>query len=162
MFKVVSKFFLILVFLSCNERLIFSEVRTFKEGWKHDENCLFEFYLDKKDSINIFFNLRNNNNYRFSNIYLIAKLKSDNKVIFNDTLEYAMADVNGQWLGKGFSSIKENKLWWVNNWNADKGNYKITVQHAMRKNGSTKKINKVEGVLNFGILVEEFYKYKTD
>ena len=162
MFKLPLTFFLIFVFLSCNKRHIFSEVKTFKEGWNHDENCLFEFYLDEKDSINIFFNLRNNNNYKFSNIYLIAKLKFDNKVIFNDTLEYAMADVNGQWLGKGFSSIKENKLWRVNNWNADKGKYIITVQHAMRKNGSTKKINKVEGVLNFGILVEEFYKYKTD
>ena len=73
-----------------------------------------------------------------------------------------MADVNGQWLGKGFTSIKENKLWWVYNWNADNGNYKITVQHAMRKNGSVRKINKVEGVLNFGILVEKFYNYNKE
>ena len=162
MFKLLLTYLLFFLFFGCNDRLIFSEVKTFKEGWKHDQKCSFEFYLDKKDSVNIFFNLRNNNSYRFSNIFLIAKLESNDKVIFNDTLEYAMADVNGQWLGKGFTSIKENKLWWVNNWNADNGNYKITVQHAMRKNGSIRKINKVEGVLNFGILVEEFYNYNKD
>ena len=159
MFKLLLNFFLILIFLSCKDQPIFSEIKTFKEGWKHHKKCSFEFNLEKKGSINIFFNLRNNNNYRFSNIYLIARLKSNDKVIFNDTLEYAMSDVNGQWLGKGFSSIKKNKLWWINNWNADKGNYIVTVQHAMRNNGSIKKVNNLVGVLNFGILVEEFYNH---
>ena len=62
MFKLLLNYIFFFLFFGCNDRLIFSEVKTFKEGWKHDQKCSFEFYLDKKDSINIFFNLRNNNN----------------------------------------------------------------------------------------------------
>ena len=55
MFKLLLNYLFFILFYGCTDRLIFSEVKTFKEGWKHDQKCSFEFYLDKKDSINIFF-----------------------------------------------------------------------------------------------------------
>jgi gliding motility-associated lipoprotein GldH len=61
---------------------------------------------------NIFLRLRNNNEYPYSNIFLLASLRSGEDKIYDDTLEYAMASADGTWLGSGFNEIKESKLWW--------------------------------------------------
>ena len=51
---------------------------------------------------NIFLRLRNNNNYQYSNIFLIVSLTAGEEQITNDTLEYLMASPEGKWLGEGF------------------------------------------------------------
>ena len=96
--------------LSCVDR---NTVRIDKEilnGWNLEEPIKFEITDTIDFSSNIFFYVRNNNDYPFSNIFLIASLKSNKKVYETDTLEYVMANNKGEWLGKGFSSIKESKL----------------------------------------------------
>ena len=61
-------------------------------GWDLEESIKFEISDTIDFSSNIFFYLRNNNDYPFSNIFLIASLKSNQKVYETDTLEYMMAD----------------------------------------------------------------------
>ena len=45
----------------------------------------------KENPQNLFIRLRNNTEYEFSNIFLIAILKAGDQLVFQDTLEYAMA-----------------------------------------------------------------------
>ncbi len=53
-----------------------------------------------------------------------------------------MAKPNGEFLGTGFSDIKENKLWYKENVVfKEKGEYQFNIQHAMRENG---KVNGVD------------------
>ena len=105
---------------------------------------------------NIFLRLRNNNDYPYSNIFLLASLRSGEDKIYHDTLEYAMASADGSWLGSGFNEIKESKLWW-------KGgvilpNEKpliIEVSQAVRNNGEEKGISKLKGIISVGISIED-------
>lgn len=125
-------------------------------GWGLEESITFEI----KDTIDfpsdIFFYIRNNNDYPFSNIFLISSIKSNKKVFEVDTLEYMMADINGDWLGKGFSVIKESKLTWKRNWKPNfSPPYIFEVKQANRKIGQIKGDKNLFGILSLGLSIEK-------
>ena len=105
---------------------------------------------------NIFLRLRNNNDYPYSNIFLLACLRSGDDKIYNDTLEYAMSSVDGSWLGTGFNEIKESKLWWKGG--VILSNQKpltIEISQAVRNNGEEKGVSKLKGIVSVGISIED-------
>ena len=67
-------------------------------GWDIENSIKFEINDTIDFSSNIFFHVRNNDEYPFSNIFLISSLKSKQKIYETDTLEYVMADSKGEWL----------------------------------------------------------------
>ena len=142
--------------LSCVDR---NTVRIDKEilnGWNLEEPIKFEITDTIDFSSNIFFYVRNNNDYPFSNIFLIASLKSNKKVYETDTLEYVMANNKGEWLGKGFSSIKESKLSWKRNWKTFfSPPYIFEIKQANRKIGQIKGDKNLFGILSLGLSIEK-------
>ena len=67
-----------------------------------------------------------------------------------------MALPNGQWLGKGYGSIKENKLWYKENIVfPSSGVYTLQISHAMRKNGNIEGIVDLEGITDVGFQIEK-------
>ena len=106
---------------------------------------------------NIFIRLQNDNNYPYANIFLIAEIHSGELVISKDTLEYAMASPNGEWLGKGFTEVKESKLWWKKEVILPQDNpIKLSIAQAMRNNGDPNGVTSLKGILSVGISIEEF------
>jgi gliding motility-associated lipoprotein GldH len=104
---------------------------------------------------NIFIHVRNTNDYSYSNLFLIAELRDSIQVISRDTLEYAMSDAQGNWLGKGFSEVKESKLYWKENWVPNKkGPYFINLSQRVRNNGSVDGVSYLEGIISVGIGIE--------
>ena len=102
---------LVLQLLSCDPNGVFDRYERIPTSWHKDS--IVEFKFDPPDSIdpyNLFVNLRNDNDYKFSNIYLIVELEHPQGMTIKDTLLYKMAKPNGEFLGTGLSSIKENKL----------------------------------------------------
>ena len=68
-----------------------------------------------------------------------------------DTLEYKMAQPNGELLGTGFTDVKENKLWYKENFTFNEsGTYLIKLQHAMRENGNINEDIRSEGYARRG------------
>ena len=105
---------------------------------------------------NLFIRLRNDNNYLYSNIFLIASVQAGNDVIFKDTLEYAMANPDGSWIGKGFTEVKDSKLWWK------KGvvfpierPISISIGQAVRSFGKEKGVSRLKGIQSVGISIED-------
>ena len=125
-------------------------------GWDIEESMKFEI----KDTVdfpsNIYFYIRNNNEYPFSNIFLIAILKSNQNIYEIDTLEYKMANNKGEWLGKGFSMIKESKLSWKRSWKPNfPPPYIFEIKQANRKIGQIKGDKRLVGILTFGLSIEK-------
>lgn len=86
---------------------------------------------------------------------MIAKVEYPDGIKQVDTLEYEMALPTGEWLGEGGSSIKENKLWFKENFQfTQKGMYKIDVTQVMRSNGSADGITYLKGITDVGLRVE--------
>lgn len=145
-------------FASCNGVAEFNEYKTIENSsWEANKKVFFEF--DVKDTIskkNLFINIRNNSDYQFSNLYLIAELNFPNGTKVVDTLQYEMTDVRGKFLGSGFSEIKENKLFYKEAKAFPfSGAYTFNVYHAMRKSGEVNPIPFLEGISDVGFSIEK-------
>lgn len=142
---------------SCNNALVFSEFQSNSEGsWSREEAK--EFTFTQSDTIsrhNLFINIRNDNRFPYSNLFLITDLKFPDGSIIRDTLEYEMALPDGKWLGKGYGSLKENKLWYKENIVfPDSGVYTLQITHAMRQNGVVEGVDLLEGITDVGFQIE--------
>lgn len=140
--------------------MVYGEYKGLPDGWDKDELVLFDFQApDSTQTYDMFINLRNNEDYPFSNLFLIVNMDFPNGKVVADTLEYEMAKANGEWLGQGFSSVKESKLFYKEGIVfPELGDYEISIQHAMRKNGNVEGVTTLEGITDVGIRIEKSAK----
>lgn len=152
--------FSLLLITSCDSKAVFDEYKSVPNQWHKDSTASFNFKApDTTNNYNLYVNLRNTNAYEFSNLFLIVELNYPNGKAIKDTLEYKMAAPNGELLGSGFSDVKENKLWYRGYKSpfkfSEEGDYKVDIQHAMRKNGEVNGVNHLEGITDIGFRVEQ-------
>lgn len=143
---------------SCSDTAIFDEYKSVSNAeWHMDSIVNFKFSpVDTISRNNMFINLRNNNNYQYSNLFLIVDIDFPNNTTIKDTLEYEMTDAQGNFLGSGLTDLKENKLEYKTNVAFPIiGEYNINIQQAMRKSGAVDGIEKLEGVIDVGLRIEK-------
>ena len=156
-----SIFLVLLVFflmVSCNEELVKAEYKATNSGvWEKDSPIEFTFSeLDTLVQYNMFINVRNDDTFSYNNLFLIAELQGPDGSVERDTLEYQMANPDGTWLGQGYGSLKENKLWYKENIVfSSSGVYTFRVAHAMRKNGNVNGVEHLEGITDVGFEIEQ-------
>ncbi|OMP32159.1 gliding motility lipoprotein GldH [Mangrovimonas sp. DI 80] len=148
-----------ILYLSCDSNQVYDEYQTVPNKWHKD--AVISFKVTPPDSLNnynLFVNLRNTSDYKYSNLFLIVGMEYPNGKITKDTLEYAMAKPNGEFLGTGFSDVKENKLWYKGYESPfvfdESGEYTINIQQAMRENGHLEGVEELEGITDIGFRIE--------
>lgn len=151
-------FLLIILFASCEKNnVVFNKSESLNGNWKSNETI--SFHLPELDSLkryNLFLNLRNTNDYKYNNIFLIVSMDFPYGKSVVDTLEYRMANPDGSWMGQGIGNIKESKLWYKENIRFfEEGIYKVKVNHAMRNNGEVEGVKNLEGIVDVGFTIEE-------
>lgn len=147
-----------LLLFACNTATVKSDFKTTENGaWPKDSIVKFTFSeIDTTAGHNIFINIRNDETFAYNNLFLIAELNFPSGESVRDTLEYQMALPDGTWLGKGYGSIKENKLWYKENIVfPTSGVYTLQLSHAMRKNGSVNGVISLEGITDVGFEIEK-------
>ena len=148
---------LLVVLISCNSNKTFDQFKTIKDNEWLSENKI-EFTIVNQDTIspkNVFINIRNNKDYEFSTLFLIAKIEFPKGTKIVDTLEYEMTDEAGKWLGSGYTDIKENKLFYKENVTfSEIGNYKFSIQHATRSINDIYGEKPLKGITNVGLSIE--------
>ena len=146
-----------LSFTNCEQKKGYSAYQSIGEEGFGTSPIIFEIPENVLDTLrkNIFLRLRNNNNYQYSNIFLIVSLTAGEEQITNDTLEYLMASPDGKWLGEGFSEVKESKLWWKESVIFPKERpIKINISQAVRNNNVNNGVEKLKGIVSVGISIE--------
>ncbi|MBR9913487.1 MAG: gliding motility lipoprotein GldH [Algicola sp.] len=151
--------FVLMTLASCDNDRVFDEYQSVPDEWDKDERIEFKFTPpDTINAYNLFVNLRNTENYKFSNLFLIVELGYPNGKTLKDTLEYRMAYPDGTFMGTGFTDLKENKLWYKGYIDPfvfeESGEYTVNIQHAMRKNGTVEGVDKLEGITDIGFRIE--------
>ena len=143
--------------LSCDEKRAFDQYESLPNHWHQDSIVSFEFTApDTINSYNLFINLRNSADYKYSNLFLITEMQFPKGKVISDTLEYKMAKPSGEWLGTGFGELKENKLWYKENIRfSESGDYQINIEQAMRQVGETEGVARLEGVTDVGFRIEK-------
>ncbi len=157
MYKVVLLVVLFLGLVSCDSNRVFDEYSSVKNNvWLKGDIVLFE--VNVEDTIsknNVFINIRNNKDYEFSNLFLIAKIQFPDGLAVIDTLEYEMTDKSGNFLGSGYTDIKENKLFYKENVRFhQKGLHILKVEQAMRKSSNIQGLDSLKGITDIGIRIE--------
>ena len=148
----------LLVLASCTNEIVVSESTTLPGYWDKEDQLEFQIpQLDSLKKYNVFLNVRNTNEYPFNNLFLIVSIEFPHGKTLVDTLEYKMAYPNGEWMGEGIGSVKENKLWYKENVSFfEEGNYNITITHAVRNNGEVEGVSRLDGITDVGYSIEEF------
>ena len=141
------------VFFACNNPT-YLEFKNFKNGWDKSKKLEFNIINDKINTPkDISFILRHNQDYPFSNIFLISELSFENKEIIIDTFEFQLANPKGDWLGKKKISVVEHMLPFKSNFILKDTN-KLRIRTSMRLNDSSEEIENLPGIVNFGILID--------
>lgn len=144
-----------LALFSCDKQRVFDEYKSVGSAWHKDSIVSFDLpELDSTKNYNLFVNLRNNNNYPFSNLFLIVALEESNGFTKVDTLEYQMTNPDGSLLGDGFTDLKESKLFFKEKMKL-KGKHKVIIKQAVRENGKIPGITKLEGITEVGFRIEK-------
>ena len=148
-------FLILLTLFSCDKKRVFDEYKSVGGSWKKDSIATFSFnQKDTTAAYNLFVNIRNNNDYQFSNLFLIVAMQQPGGLTKVDTLQYEMSNPDGSLLGEGFTDIKENKLFYKEKLRFKKaGSYKISIKQAVRKTGKITG-EALEGVSDVGFRIE--------
>jgi len=125
--------------------------------WNKNEIVSFSIPpLDSTKNYNLFLHLRNTNDYKYNNLFLITEMEFPNGKTIKDTLEYKMAYPNGEWMGEGIGNVKENKLWYKEAVSfKEQGTYILRVSHAVRNNGEVDGVFKLDGITDVGYSIEQ-------
>ncbi|NLP57201.1 gliding motility lipoprotein GldH [Lutibacter sp. B1] len=154
----LSSILIVFVLFSCDSNRVFDEYKPIKDHKWYSDNKI-DFIINNQDTIskkNVFITIRNNKNYEFSSLFLITKIEFPSGFQVIDTLEYEMTDAMGNWLGSGFTDIKENKLFYKENVVfSEKGDYNIDIQHATRSINDIEGTEPLKGITDVGLRIEK-------
>ena len=146
---------------SCNSDMVYDQYKSIENHqWKSENNI--DFIVSNSDTIsirNVFINIRNNKKYEFSSLFLIAKMEFPNGNQVIDTLEYEMTDSYGNWLGNGFTDIKENILFYKEKVVfSEKGDYKFKLYQSTRGVHDIEGKIPLQGITDVGLRIEKVKK----
>jgi gliding motility-associated lipoprotein GldH len=148
---------LLILFVSCDTGVTVSKTKSLSGVWNKSEVVSFDIpQLDSIKIYNVFLHIRNSNEYKYNNLFLIVSMNFPHGKTVTDTLEYRMANLDGTWLGDGIGSIKENKFWYKEDVSfIEDGIYTISISQAVRNNGDVDGVTNLEGITDVGFSVEE-------
>ena len=149
--NLLSGLFLVFLFaLSCKSKSFYDNVCDIKKGEWH-KNQVVKFDVPVVDTIhgyNLFFEIRNNNEYPYSNLFLFVSTTSPNKAIKKDTIEITLADEKGKWLGNGLGGIRSNEAMFKRYIRFPvPGFYKVEITQGMRD-------DVLRGIIDLGLKIE--------
>jgi gliding motility-associated lipoprotein GldH len=138
---------------ACNIHSIYEKSEDIpKEEWNKHQAVKFE--IPVTDTINgyrIVVNVRNSNEYPYSNLFLFITTYSPKGYSIKDTLEMTLANDQGKWLGTGFGGVWSTEADLRNSMIIrfpSAGVYKMEILQAMRD-------DVLRGIKDIGIRVEK-------
>lgn len=136
MYKYFLIFFVFISLVSCSNNEVVS-MNSIDSTWNKNKELLFTLNIENSDvPRNVIFVVRNNNDYPYSNLFLISYLKNEKEKNYKiDTLNYILAKPTGEWIGNGFGETKETLFQYKINYKfPKKGKYIIGIKQGMRAN----------------------------
>lgn len=144
-------FFAFLLFISSctNSHLVDVNMAIPENNWTYAKNVATTFEVKDPDlAYDISFKIRNNTAYRYSNIYVIMRLKGDS-LSKSIRYQFQLAKADGEWFGKGSGDLYSNTFFLLKNFNFPKaGKYTLEIEQNMRD-------NPLVGISDVGVSVEE-------
>ena len=144
----------LLLVTACAPNELYNENHRIDEkGWDMNDKQVFNFEAD--DTAHTYLcclDIRNRNDYAFSNIYFfISTVYPDGSVAVDTNIEFQLAERDGRWLGKDNGRYVDGRYPFCYFHFPQKGSYQFIIQHAMRD-------SILQGIKNIGLHIEKIEK----
>ncbi len=151
MYKVTVYILLsIITLLSCKTN-IYDDIKNVQNNkLTYNDTISFDINITTiNKAYNVYINIENTDNYKYSNLFLFVYITSPNNNTIIDTIDIFMADYNGKWVGKsegenyfGNYLFKQAVVF------PKKGIYKTSIVQGMRD-------DTLKGISKIGLSVKE-------
>lgn len=141
------------ILASCDEQVLFEENKAIDGGtWGARDAVTFEFDVDDTVRLhNFYVNIRNGEEYPYSNLFLFVEMEFPNGKKSVDTLDCPLADPQGKWLGSGIGKLYDQRILYRSRVRFPlTGHYRVDIRQAMRE-------DPVAGIYDAGFRVELAY-----
>jgi gliding motility-associated lipoprotein GldH len=137
--------------VSCDSNRVFEEHTAMPKGvWNVRTPVLFNVGIsDLVARYNIYLNVRNGQEYPYSNLFMFMSTTFPDGHVSRDTVELTLADYDGRWLGSGMGSVKFSKFLFQKGVQFKQaGKYRVNLEQAMR-------VNDLKGIYDIGLRLEK-------
>jgi len=150
-------FFIILTLCSlfivsgCKQKTLFNDTKKMSdEKWSMYDPATFNCTVkDTLEAYDVTFSLRTSTDYQYRNIYLFVLTTFPSGTSQTDTVQYAVTNAKGEWIGKGAGDIRELTMHYKSNvFFPEKGPYQFRIIHGMRDAD-------LKGVYDFGMKIRK-------
>lgn len=133
-FRILSVLLLVVAAASCDSS-IYNKMKEIPDS-KWDMNYPVKFDVDIADTTTLFdffVLLRHNTDYAYNNVYFFITTTMPGDSITRDTVEFILADPDGNWIGNGSGYLKSHEILISRKFIfPSKGLYSFEFQQAMR------------------------------
>ena len=130
--------FLIVLLAGCGQQNDIFRYHHIPNGrWPSDQTLVFIFdsISDKRDAYRVDIELSFSDFYPYRNLYLTVGRNLNDSVMHLDTLQFALAEANGKWLGSSAGRLHQITLPYLQHVRFDSGKtVRFTIQQAMTDN----------------------------
>ena len=135
----------------CGRNTLFTGTRLMTdEQWSMYDPATFHCTVnDTISAYDVSFSVRTSTEYPYRNLYLFVVTSFPSGTSLTDTVQYAVANEKGEWLGRGAGDIREITMHYKTNvYFPEKGEYYFRVIHGMRD-------PVLKGVYDFGMKISK-------
>lgn len=146
--------FVSLLWQSCDKNRFFEQNTELNNcQWYYEDDKEFKLSID--DTLSLFnfnLNVRNTNDYPYSNLYVFIETIFPDSALARDTVELQLANINGKWLGDGNGKYKYNSFVLRRAMRfVQMGDYVFKIQQGMRE-------DTLIGISDMGVRLEYYNK----
>ena len=149
--RIIFVFLSLLLLVCCNTNTESSYSVFEEDSWHADSIItLNHSVVDTITKQNLYLKIRHTTDFEYQNIFLFVDFQEK-----RDTIEVALSEKNGKWLGSGFGDIKEVEYCLAKEiiFNSKKTS-NVTVEQAMRY-GDQPVITNLKGIIALGINIKK-------
>ncbi|MDR0743056.1 MAG: gliding motility lipoprotein GldH [Tannerella sp.] len=119
---------------SCSNDTVYNKFQPVRgKAWDKESEYYFRFEIkDRTIPYHVRIQVRNNNTYRYQNLWLLCEEEQPDGTVFRDTLECMLADDFGKWAGNGVTLYQSEFPLRSNYHFPDTGAYTLNIRHGMR------------------------------
>jgi|SRR5690554_4012105 gliding motility-associated lipoprotein GldH len=124
-----------LIFSQCSNKTIYSETVEIPEStWSKDDIIRFSIPVTDTNTVySLTLDICNNEKYQYSNLYLFTNIIFPDNTFYRDTIEFILANNQGEWIGdKSLSSYTNTFLFRQGVKFPETGTYIFSFEQAMR------------------------------
>ena len=136
--------------VSCGNDTVYNKFQPIRDKvWDKQSEYLFEYEInDSSLPYNLLLQIRNNDGYKYQNLWLLCEQRQPDGVLLIDTIECMLADDFGKWHGHGVTLFQSRVALRCRYLFPDTGKYILRLRHGMRD-------DRLEGIEDIGLFIEK-------